>query len=601
MARLWAGLVWWPCYLIFLPFYVAFKLLQMLVGFALYMRRLAEKLKWRHYPQYPNGTLITGRLTESELAAASQATTRLSSSTWQRSPVPFLPPEIVREIVRHATDTFPAPSSIHYPSLSTSQSLSPPPHDPRFPYSSYAFQGGRDIDRKLHTLSMKIKLSVSRVSRTWRNVAVEFLFNSIRVQDSTRIPLLWHALEGDAKRRGEQITKESIARPGSAPWWIREVWIDLKQMKHGTQPDFAETPPSFDLDDLLKICPNIVVYRGLGRWRQFQSPSLSRHTAVLKQILGLPGEMGDETHGGTHEVQDSEFKVPDAGRRIQLGFGFEWEPGFPLLGNRPIPTPHTLTLPCISTLELRNLSFFTTDLVPYNTFQLPNLVHLSWLGEDSLEYATTRLILPSLRSITLGRDTRWPHRFLQQSPLESFLEKHGLALEELTVLAKSYLRYPQRLDQLCPVLQTFRAHYLELPKSAILSVRNVGLYGLEHARGNLKLGENLISSIFKVFPDVATIQDLSWRSGVIRRRAYTNWTDPEGARHRAFWTQVFRTVRTAGGNDKFSAREVTLLDWRGKPVDTVPTKSPEGQRAVLGPDDQLLDALVSVARNLIES
>ncbi|KAG9046782.1 hypothetical protein FS837_003654 [Tulasnella sp. UAMH 9824] len=571
-------------------------------------KKRAEERKWRHYSQYPNGTLITGRLTESELAAAkqeNQATARLSPSSKQGDTVPYLPSELVREIIWHATDTFPTPASIHYPRPSTRPSLLPlPPPHPRFPYSSHAFQEDRHIDRKLHALSMQIKLSASRVSRTWQNIAVEFLFNSIRIHNSMQIPLLWRAFEGDARRRGEQLSKGTIARPGSAPWWIRELWIDFEKMKHVVLPDSTETIVSFQLVELLKMCPNIVVFKGFGSWRQFQFPPLSRHTAVLTQVLGLPDAWTDKTYSDAH--QSRVFEVPDTGRRIELSFAFEWETSFILYGNRPTPTPRILILPCISSLELRSLYLFMpTNLVTYNTIRLPNLVHLSLRGTDSLKYATTRLVAPSLRSVTLASDTPRPIRFQEESFSENFLEKHGLALEELTVLAKQYSGYLQRLDRLCPILHAFRTHYLDLPRSAVPSVRSIGLYGLEHAGRDSDSGESVISGILRLFPDVTTIQDLSWRSSVVRRRAFTNWIDPEGAKRRVFWTEVLHALRTGfdhpqaeGSNEQFSVREVTLLDWRGKPISAVPTEPSEDQCTMLGPDDWLLDALVSGARSL---
>ncbi|KAG9046786.1 hypothetical protein FS837_003658 [Tulasnella sp. UAMH 9824] len=260
------------------------------------------------------------RLTECELAAATQATTHLSSVTGQGRDVPFIPPEIVREIIRHATDTFPAPLSIHYSIPSASQPLSPPPSSyPHFPYWSCAFREDGDVDRKLHALSMKIKLSVSRVPRTWRDVAAEFLFNSIRIHDSKQLPLLWHAFEGDARRRGQAANKEIMAPLGSAPWWIRELWIDFEKIKHIARYD----PKKFGLADLLKICPNIVVYRGLGTWKQFPFSPPPKHTASLKQVLGLPDQQEHETDGEVQGIQGSEFGVHGTRRGIELCFAFE--------------------------------------------------------------------------------------------------------------------------------------------------------------------------------------------------------------------------------------------------------------------------------------
>ncbi|KAG8954316.1 hypothetical protein FRC00_005940 [Tulasnella sp. 408] len=291
-----------------------------------YKQRLEER-KWRHHPRYPNGTLITGRLTEAELAAAAQATSPLLSAAEQARGGPFIPPEIVREIIRHATDTYPAPFSIHYPIPSISQPLAPPPSPPpRFPYSSCAFKEDRDVDRKLHALSMKIKLSVSRVSRMWRDVAAEFLFNSIRIYHTWQISLLWHAFEGDARRRGEGGSIDTAALPGSAPWWVRELWIDFDKITLIVRGNSWE----FGLADLLKICPNIVVYRGLGKWCQFPFSMLPKHKEALMQVLGLPGDGGHATNGEAYGMRGSELDVQDTGRRIEFCLAFEWEPTFPL-------------------------------------------------------------------------------------------------------------------------------------------------------------------------------------------------------------------------------------------------------------------------------
>ncbi|KAG8916255.1 hypothetical protein FRC00_000387, partial [Tulasnella sp. 408] len=124
----------------------------------------------------------------------------------------------------------------------------------------------------------------------------------------------------------------------------------------------------------------------------------------------------------------------------------------------------------------------------------------------------------------------------------------------------------------------------------------VGLYGLEHAFHDTgpspAFGEILVNQILKDFPQVTTIQDVSWRSGVIRRRAFTNWKDPEGAKYREFWTRLLRAVRnSAGSGTEFTGRKVTFLDWRGRVVDAVPTNPPGEKSQALSPDDQVMDAL----------
>ncbi|KAG8907323.1 hypothetical protein FRC01_007727, partial [Tulasnella sp. 417] len=392
---------------------------------------------------------------------------------------------------------------------------------------------------------MKIKLAVSLVSRAWQNVAVEFLFNSIRISDWKKAPLLRRAIEADARRRGGGASKETIARPGSAAWWIRELWIDFEMMKY-----FGENVPTeFTLTDLIKMCPNILVFRGRGRligsWWMAQDMHMAPVEQVLDLSTGSAGRLPDEGH----EVQGSDFDGPDTGRQVELDGAFGWTFGVPSFIDRPPATPRTVTMPCVFSVDLE--SFYTLidmNMADYNTFRLPNLVHLTLRGAGSVRCATTSLILPSLRSVTFGVNDRTLPIYGVNPRLPDFLEKHGLGLVEMTVLERSYLGHLRRLDRFCPILRTFRTHYQSLPGSSVPSVRTVGLYGLEHAGRGSESGETVISNIFRAFPEVHTIQDLGWRSGVIRRRAYVSWTDPEGAKRREFWAQILRTVRRGDGS-----------------------------------------------------
>ncbi|KAG8892386.1 hypothetical protein FRC00_012175 [Tulasnella sp. 408] len=336
---------------------------------------------------------------------------------------------------------------------------------------------------------MRIKLSVSRVSREWRHVAVEFLFNSIRIRDSRQVALLWYAFEGDAKRRGEQASKVNAARSGTAPWWVRELWIDLREVpvfgteKRVARTDSPEALPSFNLFDLLKICPNILMCRVPGD----MTSDYLEPVKVMKQVLGQLGERGGEAH----VAQSGELNVPVTGRRqVELCSVSDYALLCIHYGDPPISTPHIITLPLISSLDLRKIHSSEFDVMTHDAIRLPNLVELALQGHNSLKYATARLILPSLQSVTLRPIVMNPLRFQEEPPLEAFLEKHGLALQELTVLEiSSSGGYLRRLDQLCPVLQTLRMHYSELPTSSVPSVQTVGLYGLEEAGGFSTWGE----------------------------------------------------------------------------------------------------------------
>ncbi|KAG9004783.1 hypothetical protein FRB90_010739 [Tulasnella sp. 427] len=565
-------------------------------------RQKSKARKWQAYPKYWNGTIITGRLTDAE--QATQDPGRFSTSKPPGQPAPFIPPEIVRDIILYATDTFPAPASLHYPSPSASQTQNPAsqssPASSPFPYASCDFEDDSETDRKLHAISMRVKVAVSHVSKMWRDLATEFLFNSIRIHNSKQIPLLWLAFESDAKRRGEEVKKGCAAQPGTAPWWVREVWVDLDKFQHIVSEG---TLPLFDLMDFLKMCPNIIVYRGFGRWREFQFQGLLKYGAVLKQILDLPVVERDTK---AQVAEETELVVPDTRRRIELDLIDDCEPFFPLFSDRQrsVSTPLTITIPSITVMELRGLLIprFTHSLEAV-TVQLPNLTHLSILGADALKYATSKLTLPSLRSLTYA--TRRQPDADDEPHLERFLEKHGLTLEELTVLDRPCSKNFRRLHQLCPILETLRAHYVELPTSttaASRSVRTVGLYGLEHVvhetRPNATFGEGLIHGVLNAFPEVGTVQDMSWRSGVIRQRAFTNWRDPEGERYREFWDKLLCAVKKGSSESAglVANRKVTFLDWRGREVVTVPTGAPADRSVTPNPDDRLMDALVSRMR-----
>ncbi|KAG8971915.1 hypothetical protein FRB90_010365, partial [Tulasnella sp. 427] len=281
-------------------------------------------------------TCLCRRLTDSEVEEASRS---LPAHT---SPLPPLPPEIIREIVRHATDTFPAPATIHiptsfnYPLLSASSS---------FPYSHCSHLLDEQVHRKLHDFSMRTKRSISQVSKVWRDVAVEFLFNSVRLRSHQHVQLVWRALELDAKRRGEELNREGIATPGSAAWWVREIWLDLDL--------FKETPSrgQSGLSMLVRLCPNVVSYRGFGGWKDWDRSSLET-TSMLRHVLGVPdkglglGDESDQDQEYDDEVdQDHEhdeildldaereigasvtaYDAPDTGRRIALHLAHAFDP-----------------------------------------------------------------------------------------------------------------------------------------------------------------------------------------------------------------------------------------------------------------------------------
>ncbi|KIO21360.1 hypothetical protein M407DRAFT_126606 [Tulasnella calospora MUT 4182] len=523
------------------------------------IRKEIKDRKWKKMPQYWNGTLITGKLSAKELR---QMATKGTASQVTDPPkdLPALPPEIIREILMHATDTFPSPFSVHRfgPSSSTR----------RFPASTDPLSD-QAVERELHQQSMEIKLAVSRVSRLWRDIAAEFLYNSIRIYNSRQIPLLANAFDGDERRRGG-------GGPGSVAWWIREVWIDVAKFNYFITLD--DGLPHFDLFDFFKKCPKIVVFRDFGKWGNQQATAYLNQDPTLQAITQTPY--------GTSKANTSN-KPPeetDASRRIELHLLVDRDPFLPLTAS----PPYTSTIPSIQSLELR-FDYIIRHSVPNPEviIHLPNLKYLTVRGVKATIQAQF-FVMPMLESITYAPDSLRGMDHVGRDPLRSLLERHGSNVRELVLLSEWSLLNPGELRRSCPDLQSVympwdgaAKHVDTFPQS----ITHVGLFGLDnvvHRKKGLEV-LSLLSTMASTFPALQFVQDLSWRSGMVRLRAVKHWDDPEAASYRDFWRLALTVLRG-------DLEEALLMDWRGRTA-VIPLSRPSGD--VMDYDDEAMDQIMN--------
>lgn len=467
------------------------------------------------------------------------------------SHLPPLPAEILREILKNATDTCPSPFSIHrFAPLPPLEAFSMPLTE-------------RQTQRKLHALSMREKMTVSMVSKLWREFSKEFLFNSIRIRHIRQIPQLGRAFEADERRLGGQGTH------GTAPRWVRELWIDLDYDTVHTPLDLRELS-KFGLSDVLERCPNIVVFRGLGRG-SYQQIALKFHTGqMLGQIVH------SNTKGGS-----SSNESPTTNRRIELSLSVPGDPFLPLL---PPPSnsgtiPQQLVLSSVRFLEL--CSGFEPIATGHarGAIILPNLEHLTIVGPARITYAL-KLEMPRLQGITCSLDGYdYPPA---NDPLLQLLTKYGAGLKELAIVHKTSPQVLNHVRMHCTNLETFCVNWEQVAECPP-SVLTVGVLGLEGVvyKGQGRAAIIAFGALVEAAPALQEVRDLSWRSSVVRKRAMRNSNSQDAPPHTQFWSEVFLVFSRARS-------DVRLVDWRGRVVD--PAR--EGE---LDNDDRFMDEVVAPA------
>ncbi|KAG9046779.1 hypothetical protein FS837_003651 [Tulasnella sp. UAMH 9824] len=502
--------------------------------------------------RYKRGKIIkTGRLSKDEIRKMRKEASGAAFEPRYPSHLPPLPPEILREIIIHATDTCPSPFSIHR--------FAPLP-----PFEAFSIAlTERQTQRKLHALSMREKVTVSMVSKLWREISKEFLFNSIRIRHIRQIPLLGRAIEADERRMGGRGTH------GTASRLVRELWIDLGYGTFHTPLDLRELS-KFDISAFLERCPNIVVFRGVGRgsYEQF-GPRLYRGQ-ILGQILCPNAEEGS-----------SSDESSNTNRRIELSLSLPDDPFFPLL---PPPSnsgtiPQELVLSSVRFLELCSSFQRIEPGHPRGAVILPNLEHLTIVGPVPLTYAT-KLEMPQLQGITCVLD--YYDNPLANDPFLQLLTKYGAGLKELAILGKVSPQVLNHVRMNCFNLETFCVNWKQVSECPP-SVITVGVLGLERVvyKGQDRAAITALDALIGAAPALQEVRDLSWRSSVVRKRAIRNCNSQDAPPHVQFWSEVFHVFSRARS-------DVRLVDWRGRAVDL----AREGQ---LDDDDRFMDEVVAPA------
>ncbi|KAG8955942.1 hypothetical protein FRC04_006390 [Tulasnella sp. 424] len=495
-------------------------------------------------PYKPGPIIKTGRLSKAEIREMRKEAVSAARELNPHQNLPALPTEILREIIKSATDTYPSPFSIHrYAPL-------PPFEASPMPILE------REIQRKLHTLSMQAKVTVSQVSKLWREVSKEFLFNSIRICHIRQISLLGRVFEADERRTAKRSTGST------APGWVRELWIDLDNYT-GPASSRLMQRFNFDLLSLIERCPNIVVFRGFRRRSYSTSRVLFKEGQILRQIINPSREDGSSSGKETSYSHG----------RIELSVFAADDTFLPLIPP-PSSSGAALSLSSIRSLELRSDFHTPSTGHPLGTIILPNLTHLTLDEFVSARYATA-LDMPRLQGIACSIERDKDH-------LLQLLTKYGAGLKELAILHKASSRELDHIRRHCINLETFSIGWDQVAECPP-SVTTLGIFKLENVLFWGQDGQALsaVGGLVDAAPALREVRDLSWRSSVVRQRAMRSRNGQDAEAYRRFWAEFCLVLNR-------TADDIRLIDWRGRVV------SPSGE---VGTDDgdRFMDAVVAPA------
>lgn len=449
--------------------------------------------------------------------------------------IPALPAELLRQVIMHATNTHPSPFSI--------QRSTPLSVWEKFPFPT-AHRLDPEVQRKLHILSMRQKVVISQVSKLWRDIAVEFLFNSIRIRQTKQFPLLGMAFDADERRRNAQGGSIQVV----AACWVREIWIDWGL----PYSHLDEIPSESDVAVLFHRCPNVVVFRGLGHRFRWDHPAAPRsNDQLVKHIVATTSSEGPVACDSPNYLE---------GRMVEISRFVGGDSFIPL---NPVPIavghqPNYLYIHRLQSLELHpSAEYYSREGA---TVCLPELTHLFIRGlKESAEYATC-LEMPNIRSLTYDAISK--NRRLTPDPFQVLMEKHGAKLEELAILHNPCQEEHLQIQEHCTNLDTMYTHWAGA-RFCPPTVTTVGLFGLESAVYS-GLEDQVLTSVAGLISTAVALQevrDMSWRSGLVRQRAVRSRNDPAAPSHRKFWTKLSAILHSPG-------QKVRLVDWRGREVDT---------------------------------
>ncbi|KAG9046484.1 hypothetical protein FS837_004327 [Tulasnella sp. UAMH 9824] len=453
-----------------------------------------------------------------------------------------LPPEIITEIIKFATDTLPAPFTIHQFTL-----------DQTSPFST-ASSDDQSLERTLHSGSMALKRNVSLVSRDWNILSTEFLFNSVRIVRKAQIRQLWDSFESRRRRLGE-----IQDGPRCAAWSVRVLWVDDEIPVSGRiSPELYPETPS--LLDFVVRCRRIIVFRGFGV--RVHSPLL-KTTNLLPVLSGIVRSTENRLwslNEGEEENAEHTLKALMPPEQVELEFRIDDYHEMTVF----LKPPSTDSLDALKVLKLRSNGSFDGLSGIKTRLCFPNLVELHLAKLGALQLAVT-FVMPSLTKVVwdlVPKDYK--------VDLDAFLKAHGAALLEL-----SLRKNPQNLRKLnrtCPNLRQLDIVFdgTRSPNNYFphTSLQILGLHNL-HDVLHKKYSHHLVELI-KGFPSLRVVRDASWKSSILRDQSLRNWDTSKSRQEQKMWTEFINVLRKKG---------IELIDWRGLPVAIRPQNGLTGLEA----------------------
>jgi hypothetical protein len=452
-----------------------------------------------------------------------------------------LPDEVLRQIMILATEPYPDPYSGHCRAPIKSGGSTP---------FLLRYCIDPEMEIQLQKESQVTKIALSKVSKSWRNVSADVLFNTILLHSSRQIPLLSRALDGDKARRGEQ------EGPGSWAWLVRRLWV-VGENKFQFWITLEDGLPSFGLLDLLQRCPNIITFRNFGHFtnhRNMSWDSFDERRQILDAIMRRTSENGVkplDPQGPSHSEHPLDIDLDVSG----------------------IPADFIQPDSCFRFVQVLKLQCHDFYSVPSDNmctgidFPVLEYLHLSssrWFSQATL------FNMPALRRLSF--DPRFVSPYLTILENESskekvvhFLECHGTKLEELSIIAR--MNWALDLDLLCPNLTSLNAVVIDyagrtpklfLHRIGHKKVVRVGFSGLGlDGYVQWEDSEAFFFELFSFFPNLRIAQDLSWNFRIIATVRRIPWSQPTILKPgKDVWIRTLELMQR---------RDVQLLDCSGAP------------------------------------
>ncbi|EIW83396.1 hypothetical protein CONPUDRAFT_164354 [Coniophora puteana RWD-64-598 SS2] len=323
--------------------------------------------------------------------------------------------------------------------------------------------------------SMRTKTSIVCVSRAWRLVATEILYEDLEIRS------LHHA---------QKLLKCLIESDRAAPAYPRPT--DGLHQSNGlcakhlfVSPTLRDRMPYLKcIFDIMQQCPNVRFLNIV--WDQSLPP------AFLDSLARLYGRSLRGLHIGADDDLDRSLRsrVRHPVHHVQLEYQQQNVP-------EKVLTPlYVARFTNLSVLDVRKVLWVEMDGNPTEEISMPSLHELILSNDsDSLTFAS-RLTLPSLRRVHMSLRFDISYDDTHLTCLTQFLEKHGRNITELdikpliacrrppspTARIAQYLEHCPRLEQIVYSAHDERIETLSTPHHALrrIGIRDIDWRELSH-------------------------------------------------------------------------------------------------------------------------